>query len=178
MPPADRWPHGTRARYISGKCRCADCRKANTAYQKYRDAAKKRGESNPLVLAGRAQAHLLWLQEHQIGRRTVKKVSGVAVSVIQKIVRGQKRQIRRSTEQKLLSVTLEHAGGNTLVPADKTWERIKALQNAGWPKARIAKALGYAVGALQLRKTRVTRKSADAVRDILRRHYAKTHRLP
>lgn len=31
MPPAERWPHGVRARYVCG-CRCDPCRAANTAY--------------------------------------------------------------------------------------------------------------------------------------------------
>lgn len=29
--PAESWAHGTRARYVKG-CRCADCRRANSAY--------------------------------------------------------------------------------------------------------------------------------------------------
>lgn len=27
-------PHGTKARYDRGRCRCADCREANTAYMR------------------------------------------------------------------------------------------------------------------------------------------------
>lgn len=37
LPPAERFEHGTRARYVSG-CRCTECRRANT------EAAKKRRE--------------------------------------------------------------------------------------------------------------------------------------
>jgi len=32
-----RYEHGTRARYVLGKCRCVPCKKANAAYQKARD---------------------------------------------------------------------------------------------------------------------------------------------
>lgn len=37
LPTADHWPHGVRARYVSG-CRCDACRAANTAYARERAA--------------------------------------------------------------------------------------------------------------------------------------------
>lgn len=36
-----KYEHGTRARYVLAKCRCDDCRKANTEYQKSRDRRAK-----------------------------------------------------------------------------------------------------------------------------------------
>lgn len=41
LPPADSWPHGVRARYVSG-CRCNACRAANTAYARQRAATALR----------------------------------------------------------------------------------------------------------------------------------------
>lgn len=40
MPPADRFPHGTRSRYVSG-CRCDACRGSNTAYYHERQRRAK-----------------------------------------------------------------------------------------------------------------------------------------
>jgi hypothetical protein len=36
-----RYAHGTRARYVAAKCRCAECRAANTAYYHLRQARAK-----------------------------------------------------------------------------------------------------------------------------------------
>jgi hypothetical protein len=38
MPSGERWPHGTRARYVGAKCRCEKCRKANRLYYHQRKA--------------------------------------------------------------------------------------------------------------------------------------------
>jgi hypothetical protein len=38
LPLPERHAHGTRARYVAAKCRCADCRAANTAYYHQRQA--------------------------------------------------------------------------------------------------------------------------------------------
>lgn len=39
LPPPERHPHGTRARYVAARCRCDACRAANTAYARSRLAA-------------------------------------------------------------------------------------------------------------------------------------------
>lgn len=40
LPPAERYPHGTRARYVTG-CRCAPCRESNRLYYHQRQARAK-----------------------------------------------------------------------------------------------------------------------------------------
>lgn len=47
-PPGAGSEHGTRARYVQAKCRCAECRAANTRY--YRDRQKRLDELRPTVL--------------------------------------------------------------------------------------------------------------------------------
>jgi hypothetical protein len=41
LPAAESHAHGTRARYVSAKCRCVDCRGANNAYYHQRQARAK-----------------------------------------------------------------------------------------------------------------------------------------
>lgn len=38
LPPSDHYPHGTRGRYVSGRCRCDPCRASNTRYYHERQA--------------------------------------------------------------------------------------------------------------------------------------------
>lgn len=46
-PPGAGSEHGTRARYVQAKCRCAPCREANAQY--YRDRQRRIGELRPTV---------------------------------------------------------------------------------------------------------------------------------
>lgn len=41
LPGAERWPHGTRSRYVAGRCRCALCREANRLYYHQRQAVAR-----------------------------------------------------------------------------------------------------------------------------------------
>lgn len=58
LPPAERYPHGKRARYVAG-CRCDECRKANREYAKARERKQNKGEWNGLVPAGPVRKHIL-----------------------------------------------------------------------------------------------------------------------
>ncbi len=58
LPPADRYAHGTRARYVSG-CRCDDCRRANRLYERARYAARAGGDWNGLK-AGAVRQDGVW----------------------------------------------------------------------------------------------------------------------
>ena len=42
LPPAERYLHGSRARYVTG-CRCAPCREANNEYARMRQKLVRRG---------------------------------------------------------------------------------------------------------------------------------------
>ena len=67
---AARHPHGHRMRYVAG-CRCEDCRAANSAREREYDLRRKAGESNPIVSADLARAHILALAEAGVGLASV-----------------------------------------------------------------------------------------------------------
>ena len=92
-------PHGTRARYIGGPCRCLPCRAANSRYQTGRDKAiRTEGDRRGLVPALTAREYLLRLQDKGIGYKAVADAAGVARSVVSKGLSGQRKSIRANTD--------------------------------------------------------------------------------
>lgn len=164
---ADR-PHGTRLRYIAG-CKCFQCRRANSDYERERQKARAAGDWNGLVDAERARKHLRKLSRLGVGRRMVRAASDVADTVLQDIRAGRKRRIRARTERRILAVTAACRGDAALVPAAETWHRIEWLLEEGFTKARIALELGAKRPALQLRKDWVTARTAAKVEILYRR---------
>ncbi len=59
--------HGTYAKYVQDRCRCADCRQANSAYE--RDRTQR--TSPPYVTAAPARAHILELRSAGVGPKQV-----------------------------------------------------------------------------------------------------------
>ena len=141
LPPAERWPHGVRARYTSG-CRCEPCRAANTAYQASRARAKVYGRTNRLVPIAPVLRHLRALRRAGLGRRTIAEASKVAESVIGRILDGSKLHVRETTAKRLLAVTREAIADSALVPAAGTWQRLQELLDEGYPAPELARRLG------------------------------------
>jgi hypothetical protein len=52
--------HGTRARYVGGRCRCMLCRAANSRYQSGRAQAQANGEREPPRLNSFRSRAILW----------------------------------------------------------------------------------------------------------------------
>lgn len=161
-------PHGTRMRYLAG-CKCPDCLKANCAYAKARYVAKIHGDWNGLVPAGRARKHLRKLARQGVGRRSVADASDVAKTVLQEIKNGMKKQIRARTERNILAVDIGARGGAAIVPADRTWVRIRRLLREGFSKAELARRMGFNTPALQIHPTRITAKTAMRVERLYRK---------
>jgi len=80
--------------------------------------------------------------------------------MLQKIKHGNKPNIRRRTEECILTVTLEIKADKTLLPAAPTWRLLEHLFAEGFTKARLAKLLGYKTPALQINRWVVTAKTA------------------
>lgn len=155
-------PHGDRLRYIAG-CKCDACRKANSAYERARIAARNAGDWNGIVSASKAQRHLIELSHAGVGRRSVRDVCGVAETVLSDIVRGRKTQIRARTERAILAVTKEALADHALVPAGPTWKLLDELISDGYTKTELARHLGCASHALQVSRHQVTVRNAYKV---------------
>lgn len=160
---ATKRPHGDRLRYLAG-CRCDLCRKANTAYERSRNQARKSGDWNGIVSAEKARAHINRLAYHGIGRRAVSDACDVSDSILHEIALGKRLRIRARTERKILEVTQAAAADHTLIDATPTWKLLAALIASGYTKARLAAELGCKTPALQIKKTQVTVRTAHKVR--------------
>lgn len=159
-------PCGTRVRYYAG-CRCDECRRANTEYERERQAARARGERNGLVSAERARAHLAWLSSQGIGYKTAADAAKVASSVVSMIIYGQRQQIREQTERRILGVTSVTAADGAYIDGGPTWMLLDELLASGYSRARIASEIaGRPLRALQLGRERVTVRSAELARQV------------
>lgn len=163
MPSADHWPHGVRARYSAG-CRCDECRAANTAYERKRARHRVWHGPDVLVDAKRARQHLKRLSRKDVGRRTVGAAADVGDTTLSKIIAGTKKQIRCSTEKRILEVDVGAAADAARTDAGPTWKLLNQLLKRGWSKAELARRLGYKRAALQFNKRSVLVKTAHQVK--------------
>lgn len=163
-------PCGTRLRYIGG-CRCFKCRRANSDYERERQAARAAGDWNGIVDADRARTHLRKLSRAGVGRRSVAAASDVADTVLTEIIAGRKTRIRARTERRILAVTTAAVADHALVSARRAWRRVGELLEEGYTKREIARQLGSQAKdpALQIRKDRVTARTAHKVEVVHRR---------
>ena len=153
--------HGDRLRYLAG-CKCFKCRRANSDYERSRQAARIAGDWNGIVPADRARAHLAKLARAGIGKRSVSAATDLSNTILQDIRNGRPK-IRARTERKILAVTPSMRADRSLVPAVKLWRLIGDLLEEGFTKAALAKHLGYKAPAIQFRKDWVTAKSEQRV---------------
>lgn len=159
---AEGRPHGTRVRYLGG-CRCADCRQANTNYERERQQARATGDWNGIVSADRARAHLLVLAAQGVGRRAVVDVSDIPSIIVSEIRSGKKLRIRARTERRILAITPAMAADHALIDAAPTWKLIAEMLAAGFTKTRIAGELNHSSRHLQLGREKITVRNAAAV---------------
>ena len=139
---ADRFAHGTHARYVAAKCRCDDCRRANREYQHARRRRVAFGGGNPLVSAEAARQHLDALGKRNVGLRAVAEASDVSRSVICDVACGKKLRIRRDTESRILAVDSGARLDGALVPAGPTNAALKKLRSLGLTKTAISERMG------------------------------------
>lgn len=156
---AEAKPHGVRLKYLGG-CRCLLCRAANARYESWRVWARRRGDWNGVVSAGRARRHLLVLSRSGVGRRTVAEISGVPQSLLHQIKRGRRSRIRARTERRIFLVRSGARNGASLVPAEQSWRMISRLMEEGFSSGEIARRLGYRTRALQFNRRRMTARNA------------------
>lgn len=165
---AEAKPHGTRVKYMGG-CRCLPCRAANARYECRRLAARRSGDWNGLIPAGRARQHLLALSRAGVGRRTVADITGVPQSLLHRIRTGRRSRIRARTARRILLVTRTAMNNARLVPAGRAWRMIDRLLEEGFTRAEIARRLGYRGPTLQFSRTRMTARSQMRIERFYRR---------
>lgn len=157
--------HGDRLRYIAG-CRCDECRRANTAYEKARAIARKSGDWNGIVPATEARAHMLKLSKQGVGRRAVQAATDISDTVLQLIRGGAKKNIRARTERLILAVTKDMASGHALIPSAPSLKLIDKLLSEGYTQTQLAHALGYENRALQFNFKQITADNAFHIRKL------------
>jgi hypothetical protein len=160
-------PHGTRARYMGG-CKCMQCRAAHSRYNTESDARVRAGVRNDLVPAGTAKQHIQALSRHNIGYKSVADAASVGRSIVAMIRNGKRTQIRRQTEQKILSVDKTAIADSALVSARPTWQILDGLISEGFTKRQLANWIGCG-NAIQFRRDWITAKSAAKVEKMARR---------
>lgn len=185
LPPPESFasrPHGTRARYVGGGCRCAACRSANSAYEKRARRLRLTGRGNPLVPARRAREHIRRLSLSGVGRKAVSVHSGVPNSTLHKILDGTRAQIRRATEKRILAVEGGDQLDGALCPGDLARKQVRYLQRQeGYTLAELTKLLGLgSVTAPQFlyRGGPIRVATARAVQELYERAIGDAHRGP
>ena len=164
--------HGNRSSYVAG-CRCDACRQANTDYarQLERRHARHRYGIEPfqtftLVDPKETRRHIEWLRTRGIGLRTIRDLTGMSRSNLQRIVNGERKHITSTTADRILAIGL-HRTPPPLVDADQAWTIIRTLNARGLSNAEIARQLGHKKAAVQISRTRVRRETLDRLRQLL-----------
>jgi hypothetical protein len=176
LPAPDSYPHGTRARYVAGRCRCRHCRRANAAFESQRRAARERGEHNGLVSADSVRSHLSNLSRLGVGLKAAADAAGVARSIVQKIANGRRTQVRASTSSSLLALDVGAAADGARIDGAATWANVDWLLSQGLTRGEIAQRIGNKTPALQIRRDRVLVTTAARIAK-LRREVEEENRL-
>jgi WhiB family redox-sensing transcriptional regulator len=156
--------HGTRAKYVTDKCRCDLCRKANTDYyhkDKYNLAPK-------FVHVSRTRNHIAELRAAGVGKRAIADTAQVSLSAVMKIAAGQVKQIKPETEAAICGVTPRAVANHGTVDIGPTLRHIDMLTARGWTRQGIARAIGKGTEhALQLPADRIIARRARAIEQLL-----------
>lgn len=157
-----QFAHGRRARYIGG-CRCQLCTAANRNYARKRGQARREGDWNGIVSADQARAHLRWLSEQGIGRRSVAAATDIADAMLSRIRSGKKARIRALTARLILAVTPAMASDHSRVERGETFDLIEQLCAEGFTKVELARQLGYRGRGLRFNGRRMTARNVARV---------------
>lgn len=152
------YPHGTRARYNAQKCRCFQCRRANSAYESQR-------QRDPRIPSDEVRRHIAALAEQGIGLRAISDATDVPRVALKRWQLGQPT-IRRSIAEKILATDATIIADHALVDATETRRLLRALVHEGYAGGRVSLLLGNQIPALQYKADRVLAKTALRVRKL------------
>jgi DNA-binding NarL/FixJ family response regulator len=167
------------ARYRLDGCRCYTCGWARSQYDDRRTRMMIAGTWQPFTDLATVQEQVAALKAIGLGDRQIATLAQVERKTVRDIAAGVRHgrnsrpmtKVRTETATKILAIPLDPlaASDGTYISATSTWERIDALIEAGWSKARISAEIGQGGRALQLSRHRVTAANARAVKALFDR---------
>lgn len=151
-------PHGTYSKYVTEKCRCLHCKRANRDRNRRWARTKAMaalGMADPLwVDAEPVRRHVRSLMAAGMGVPRIQQTSGVSKGVLTRLVYGApgrgeapSRKIRPGNAAKLLALRVPRPADSALadsalVDATGTRRRLQALVAVGWSGAELMRRIG------------------------------------
>jgi hypothetical protein len=158
--------------YKIDRCRCKDCTKASSDYQRTRTRMTAYGRWQPFVDAEPVRQHINQLRAAHIGTARIAELAGVAQRVVSSLIwqpegKAPRTKVRPETAQAILAVTasLESAADKGLVSTTGSRRRVHALAALGWSIHYVAGRIGRQSSNLATTLQR-THMQADAARKI------------
>lgn len=170
-------PHGTLARYQSGRCRCRKCRDAKAEYARNRARLIAYGRWQSYVDARPCREHVKALMGSGLTLGRVADLAGLGISTVQKLMTGTRRsggqpsqRVLAKTAQAILSVRFDvyTLPDTAWVDAAGSRRRVQALMALGYSLKDQAEAVGRAAANYRtiLDQEQVLAATARAVRDL------------
>ena len=167
--------HGTRTTYVKG-CRCAECQRANREYAATVNRRNNQiawGVAQPtLIDSSQVKQHLKALQASGMGRRTIAAQSGVALTVIARLIGIDKskpaNKVRPETAAKLLALTPGNLADGSYTNSLGSRRRIQSLIAIGYTQTDLAKRLRLSKSnfGARLKRKSIRVDNAQAINDL------------
>ena len=144
-------PHGTRDRYVWGKCRCTPCRKANRDYGEELMREHLYGRFDRMVDAAPVAAHLRALSAAGISYERVSEIAQLNTKTPKTIAVGQRERCRKEVAAAILAIPVDpltygHPGAT--MTAVGSVRRILALCAIGYTLTELAPRVGLTLNEL------------------------------
>lgn len=187
LPTGSR--HGTPGAYQNFGCRCAECLEWRRASDVDRLAEKRKVKDPVPAVAFRRRVEEIEAgldteandDGARNGRMLISAVSAVSIGVIRAVMRGERDQVERDHERRMLATTLEDclqarnqegSRGRTtstllgLVDSAPTFARLEDLKGRGFGLTWVSRELEYAGGLQLKRHARIRGHLAQRVADL------------
>lgn len=134
--------HGTLTEYIREGCRCGECRKHRSRWQKRYRLDYDRGQRRT-TSAAQARRHLQHLLDAGMSEWGITVAGGwKSRNSWYRIVRGETQRIMHATEARILAIQPEHdVRDMAYVASERPSQRLRSLQANGWPYRDLAHML-------------------------------------
>ena len=168
----DVMEHGTYSRYVAGRCRCDECRRA--AREHARDMNRRKAYGRELFVdAELARQRLAELLAMGYSRKEICRLSGVGHSWMHSLEHFHPRtgepvtRCKRSNYDALLAIGGRRLASGQKVPAEPAMAIVRRLKAAGMPVAEMARVTGVNRQTLDAllhgRRTFTSARTLDAI---------------